>query len=316
MPGRMTRDQFKKVVTGLDETVGQEAVRQAREDGLTYEQFCQVLGAHANGISEAVLRHGYAAALMEEGVSGVTPRQAQAIHDALMADPDLRWDFPQDGCHARGVLMVEAMLQMGVSSADIGKFYAFHHGVAVGGGWQVTTRDGQSVSFGEHVAPAIMNRNAELLVLDPILAHGPMEAGAWVNRLGAPAFQHASAVLTYAQGMLNRMNSGNVDQMLNGIQRLNPAAYHFLISGPVARDQLQQLGATLPVAPELGWMHLKGTQPMDSHPFFQNLGKQYRTGAIIQVGYNQGPFTDTPFNLAGRGLTGVAEARQFLARLP
>src|SRR4029077_10961925 len=129
---------------------------------------------------------GYAAALMDEGIPGVTARQAQAILDALMTDPELKWGFPQDGCHARGVLMVEAMLQMGVSSTDIGKFYAFHRGVGVGGGWQVTTRHGQSVSFREHVAPAVVDRNGNLLVLDPVLADAPMEVGAWVNRLDAP----------------------------------------------------------------------------------------------------------------------------------
>jgi hypothetical protein len=149
----MTREQLEKVVASLDETVAQEAVRQAREDGLTCEQFRQALGTHASGIPAEVLRRGYAAALMDEGVSGVTARQAQALHDALMADPELRWSYPQDGCHARGVLMVEAILQMGVSSMDIGKFYAFHRHGMVGGGWQVTTRDGQSVSFREHVAP-------------------------------------------------------------------------------------------------------------------------------------------------------------------
>src|SRR5262249_9053345 len=158
----------------------------------------------------------------------------------------------------RGVLMVEALLQMGVSSADLGKFYAFHRGVGVGGGWQVTTRGGQSVSFREHVAPAVMDRNGELLLLDPVLAIAPLAAGAWVNRLGAPDFEHASGVIAYAQGMLSRMNSGNVDQMLNGIQRLRLAAYHYLISNSAARDQLRQLGATLPALPELGWIHLKG----------------------------------------------------------
>jgi hypothetical protein len=312
----MTHEQFEKVVAGLDETVVGEAVRQAREDGLGYEQFCQVLGAHASGLSEVVLRRGYAAALMDEGVSGVTARQAQALHDALMADPELKWSFPQDGCHARGVLMMEAMLEMGVASADIGKFYAFHRGVGAGGGWQVMTRDGQSVSFREHVAPAVMDRGGDPLVLDPVLAIAPMAALAWINRLGAPAFQHAPGVVAYAQGMLNRMNSGNVDQLLHGIQRLNPAAYHYLISDSANRDRLRQLGATLPAPPELGWLHLKGTQPRDSHSFFQNLGKQYRTGAIIQVGYGQGPFMDTPFDMAGRGFTGVAAARQHLARLP
>jgi hypothetical protein len=212
--------------------------------------------------------------------------------------------------------MVEAMLQMSVFAADIGKFYAFHRGVSMGGGWQVTTRDGQSVSFCEHLAPAVMDRNGEPLVFDPILANGPMEAGAWVNRLGAPDFQHVAGVVTYAQGMLNRMNSGNVDKVLNGIQRLNPADYHYMISDPTARDQLQQLGATLPAAPELGSIRLKGTQRSDSFPFFQNLGRQHRTGAVIEVGYGQGPFTNTPFDVAGRGLTGITAARWYLARLP
>ncbi len=311
----MTREQFEKVVAGLDEAVGQEAVRQAREDGLSYEQFRQVLGTHTSGLSEVMLRRGYAAALMDEGVSGVTARQAQALHDALMADPELRWDFPQDGCHARGVLMVEAMLQMGASSADIGKLYAFHRAVGVGGGWQVTTRDGQVVSFREHVATVVMDRNGNPLVLDPVLADAPMETGAWVNRLGAPDFQHAVGVIAYAQGMLNSMNSGNVDQMLTGIQRLNPAAYHHLISDSAARDQLRQLGAILPAAPEPGWLHLKGTQPMASHSFFQNLGKQYRTGALIQVGFGERPLTDTPFDTAAYGVAGVARARQHFALL-
>jgi hypothetical protein len=161
-----------------------------------------------------------------------------------------------------------------------------------------------------------MDRSGNPLVLDPVLADLPMETGAWVNRLGAPDFQHAPGVVTYAQGMLNSMNSSNVDQMLNGIQRLNPAAYHFLISNSAAHDQLRRHGATLPVAPELGWLVLKGTQPSDSHSFFRNLSKQYRTGAIIQVAYGERPLTDTPFDMAGRGFTGIAEARRHLARLP
>src|SRR5579859_7784319 len=140
VPGRMTREQFEKVVVSMDQATGQEAVRQARDDGLAYEPFCQALGTHASGLSEVVLRRGYAAALMDEGISGVTARQAQALHDALMADPELKWSFPQDGCHARGVLMVEALLHMGVSPADIGKFYAFHREVSARGGWQLTTR--------------------------------------------------------------------------------------------------------------------------------------------------------------------------------
>jgi hypothetical protein len=312
----MTREQFEKVVVGLDATVGQEAVRQVRDDGLSYEQFCQVLATHAGGLAEIVLRRGYAAALMDEGVAGVTPRQAQAIHDALIADPEMKWNFPEDGCHARGVIMVEEMLEMGVASTDIGKLYAFHREVAIGGGWQVTTRHGQSVSFREHVAPVLVDRNGDPLVIDPILVDVPVSADAWVNRLGAPDFHHASAVVTYAQGMLNSMNSGNAGQMLNGIQRLNPAAYHYLTSDPAVRGQLARLGVKLAAAPELGWMHLEGAQPRDSYSFFRSLGKQYRTGAIIQVEYGERPFTDTPFDMAGRSFTGVAKARQHLARLP
>jgi hypothetical protein len=312
----MTLDRFKQVVAGLDETVIQEAVGQAREDGLNFELFCLVLGTHASGISEVVLRRGYAAALLDEKVSGVTPRQAQAIHDALLADPELKWGSPQDGCHARGVLMVEAMLHMGVSSSDVGKLYAFHREHARGSGWQVTTRDGQSVSFREHVGPTILDRNGEPLVLDPTLVTAPTEADAWVNRLGAPDFQHAPAMVAYALGMLPRMNSGNVDAILTGIERLNPAAYHYLISAPAARDQLQQLGATLPAAPELGWVRLEGTQAKGSRSFFRDLGQQYRTGAIIQVGFGQRPFTDTPFDLAAHAVTGVAKAREYLTQLP
>jgi hypothetical protein len=112
------------------------------------------------------------------------------------------------------------------------------------------------------------------------------------------------------------MNSGNVDAMLNGIQRLNPAAYHYLISSPAVRDQLGQLGATLPAPPELGWIRLKGAQPRDSYLFCQDLRKQYRTGVVIQVGNGQGPFSDTPFDMADRGHAGVAEARRVLARMP
>jgi hypothetical protein len=311
----MTREQFEKVVAGLDETVGQNAVRQAREDGLSYEQFCQVLGTHTSGLSEVVLRRAYAAALMDEGVSGVTARQAQALHDALMADPELRWSFPQDGCHARGVLMVEAMLEMGVSSVDVGKFYAFHRDHAGGGGWQVTTLDGQLVHWAEHVAPTVLDRNGQPLVLDPATADAPRGVSAWTTGLGAPDFQHAPQTMNYAQIMLGWMNSGNVDQMLTGIQRLNPAAHHHLISEPVARDQLLQFGATLPPAPELSWMHLQQTQPKDSARFLKELSREYRTGAIIAVAYGQGPFLDVPFNTASPHGAGAPEARRYLASL-
>jgi hypothetical protein len=311
----MTREQFEKVVAGLDETIVGEAVRQAREDGLAYEPFCQALLPHTSGLSEVVRRRGYAAALMDEGVSGVTARQAQALHDALLVDPALRWDFPQDGCHARGVLMVEAMLLMGVSSADIGKLYAFHRDHATGGGWQVTTLDGQRVHWAEHVAPTVLDRNGQPIVLDPATAAAPRGLDALIAGLGAIDFQHIPQTVGYAQNMLGRMNSGNVDQVLQGIQRLNPAAHHYLISEPAARDQLRQLGATLPAAPELGWIHLKGTQGKDSARFLTDLSREYRTGAVIAVAYGQGPFLDVSFDTASLHGTGTREARRYLATL-
>jgi hypothetical protein len=43
VPERVTRKQFEKVVGRLDQTIAQEAVRQAREDSLPYEEFCQML---------------------------------------------------------------------------------------------------------------------------------------------------------------------------------------------------------------------------------------------------------------------------------
>jgi hypothetical protein len=252
---------------------------------------------------------------MGEGGSGVTLQQAQAIYNALMAGPDLRWDAPQDGCHARGVLMVETMQQMGVPFADIGKLYAFHRDQAGGGGWQVTTRDGLVVYWGEHVASTMLGPNGQPLVLDPALADVPLDVSGWINRLGAPDFQHPVQTVAYAQGMLVRMNTTNVNHLLFVVQTANPAAYHYLISGSAARSQLQQLGVILPAAPELGWMHLLGTQPKDAARFLKDLGKGYQTGAIIAVGFGQGPFPDVPFDTASRFGTGVAEAKRYLAGL-
>jgi hypothetical protein len=41
-----------------------------------------------------------------------------------------------------------------------------------------------------------------------------------------------------------------------------------------------------------------------------------RLGFFIQVAQGQGPFTDTPFDTAGPGLTGATEAKLYLAGLP
>jgi hypothetical protein len=152
--------------------------------------------------------------------------------------------------------MVETMKQMGVPLPDIGKLYAFHRAQARGGGWQVTTRDGQVVHWGEHVASTMLDQTGQPLVLDPALADAPMDVSGWINRLGALAFQHLPQTVAYAQGMLGRMNASNVNQLLFVVQTANPAAYHYLISERAARSQLQQFGATLPPAPNPGWMQL------------------------------------------------------------
>jgi hypothetical protein len=310
-----TGNQFNRILPGIDPTAGQQAVDRARAGG-TFDEFRQELGPHAAGHFAVALRRAYAAALLDEAVPGVTPQQGQAILDALVADPELKLSFPQDGCHARAVLMVEAMKQMGVSPGDIGKVYAFHRNRSPGGGWVVTTRDGQTLSWREHVDPTVVHRNGGSMVLDPALADAPLDVNAWLKRLGAPDFQHTSQTIRYAQTMLGRLNRGNVAQMLSGVQKLNADAYHYLISNPATRDQLQRLGAALPPEPNLGWRVLQGEQPQDSHRFLRDLGRQNQTGAIIQVSFGIGPFPDTSFDTASDMGEGVTEARRFLGSLP
>jgi hypothetical protein len=153
------------------------------------------------------------------------------------------------------------------------------------------------------------------MALDPATAGAPRGVSAWTVGLGALNFQHAPQTVRYAQMFLGRMNSGNVDQMLNGIQRLNPAAHHYLITEPATRDQLQQFGARLPPAPEFGWMHLQGMQQKDAARFLKELSREYRTGAIIAVAYGQGPLLDVPFDTASPHGAGAAEAKRYLASL-
>lgn len=212
--------------------------------------------------------------------------------------------------------MVEAMRQIGIETADIGKAFAIHQHAALGGGWDVAARDGQTCRFREHVAPTVRNRSGPTWAIDPILAPGPLEIDSWVQGLGAPDFQHTPGTVASAQGFLRRMNAGNAQPLLAGLQQRQPAVYNHLIGDGISRGRLTQLGVQLPPPPEWGWLRLRGTQSQDSFVFYQGLARQYRTGAIIEFGYGQGPFPGTPFDTAGRGLTGPVGARTFLAGLP
>lgn len=91
---------FAAFLSGVDPAVASAAVQQARDQGLTFAEFRQALGAPGAALAEATLRRGYAAALLDAGVSGLTPRQAEALFEAVLADAEFRWSSPQDGCHA------------------------------------------------------------------------------------------------------------------------------------------------------------------------------------------------------------------------
>ena len=125
----------------------------------------------------------------------LTPAQAQAWFDHFKARTDIPWNYPNDCCYNRAVVMDQEMTAAGV---DAGKVWNYApdptHPLSV-----PTSNDPDGhVEWGYHVAPTVpvmVNGNVTPMVLDPSIAAGPVTPQQWKDLQNQPA---SSLALTNA----------------------------------------------------------------------------------------------------------------------
>jgi hypothetical protein len=124
--------------------------------------------------------------------------------------PPVAYHCVEDGCHARAQLMIDRLLQLGVSRAEIRRAWAFSERASNRaaprmrptdeGGAPLRDYAGAAIEFDYHVAPAVLvevpGGGTEWRVLDPALFAGPAELDGWHQRVGTPLHLPLSAQFT------------------------------------------------------------------------------------------------------------------------
>jgi hypothetical protein len=104
----------------------------------------------------------------------ISPQQAQTIFEKFLADPQLPFKVPENGCEARAHYMARELERAGIIAGK----------VFLTGGLYVTSDYVCSVSWTHHVAPLVRVKTTkmdELWVIDPSIAKKPLELKKWIK---------------------------------------------------------------------------------------------------------------------------------------
>jgi hypothetical protein len=123
----------------------------------------------------------------------VTPKQAWAAYRMMLAQKDIAFKFPADGCYARAHLMVRRMQAKGYKPYKVWSF-------ANGDSLQVRTENDprKQVTWRYHVAPILRVRLKDgkqgWYVIDPSLFKGPVSIKGWSKAQKKPNSQYEPIV--------------------------------------------------------------------------------------------------------------------------
>lgn len=93
-----------------------------------------------------------------------------------LASSNLPFRYAKDCCHDRAHKMSYWMDQRGIHSLKVFVF----------GDLRLKTKTGPDVIWEFHVAPALMNTDGEIIVLDPSVSNQPLELKSWMRRFSKP----------------------------------------------------------------------------------------------------------------------------------
>jgi hypothetical protein len=322
-------DHFRTIIRDVDEVLARRAVESARA-GSSFIHFAAALRNHTSH-SDADLCAAFAAALLDENSPALTPRQGQALFDALEVQP-LRWECPDDGCHARAFLACDELLSAwGVAPTVIGRAWLLSTHPAAWG-FEVEDRSGGIHSWSQHTAPTVqVQSDPDPTVLDPTLFSSPIPLATWAARFNMPGTStvHRPATPAPVPAAIHHY----LERILQGGQSafnlLSPQMRLRLWAESQARQRLLAAG----IAP-LAEPSLPETRPPRLLTFVEGLTEPYHAacircgqqgcdGLVVHTRFRQRPFPDVPWATVAHpdflrlypGVAATDLARLYLAAL-
>jgi hypothetical protein len=154
-----------------------------------------------------------------------------------------------------------------------------------------------------------------LYVIDPMLCDVPVEPPVWLERFPPQRLNPAASPSPGFIQSLLRASEAKFRLFL-AAARARPEGYKHLLADVGIATRLAQLGE-----PVRHWIERTGPtgETIDEHlqrlPAAVNQAGPMVRGEVIRIAFGIDLFTDQPWDLAGPGLFGVADARDYLRKM-
>lgn len=130
----------------------------------------------------------------------VSYADATLIFDDMANEPDIPFQFPDDGCYARAHFMAYRIAERyGININDVDKVFIYgnleaqtsfiYDQVTIGGTTDTSSTADGTVNWGWHVAPIINVRQGDInvpMVIDPSLSNRPLTIEQWKTIMNDP----------------------------------------------------------------------------------------------------------------------------------